>query len=192
MRTRQPIRAPRPWLLSHVGLNKSRGPQKRQRRPTVAGLQLTPMIDMFIVVLIFLLMAFGAGAPFKLVTPDIKLPLARQVDQLVPAPVIAVTHPGGPGDMTGGVVTLEGSEVAEVSELQDENNPDWLVAKLREQLEVHKHNWKLLNQDRQFSGQVVVLADREVDFRVLKRVFYTCGVAGYPQVHLAVSSPARH
>lgn len=185
MSTRQPIRAPRPWLMSHVGLNKSRGPQQRQRRPMVAGLQLTPMIDMFIVVLIFLLMAFGAGAPFKLVTPHIKLPLARQVDRLVSAPVIAVTHPGEP---TGGVVTLEGSEVAAVSELQDENNPDWLVAKLRDQLEVHKHNWKLLNQDKQFPGEVVVLADREVDFRVLKRVFYTCGVAGYPQVHLAVSS----
>lgn len=178
----QPIRAPRPWLMSHVGLGRGRDP-RGARRPTSAGLQLTPMIDMFIVVLIFLLMAFGAGAPFKMVTPHLKPPSARQVTELSQAPVIAVTHGDGPA---GGVVTLEGSEVATVRELQDDSNPDWLIAKLREQLEVHKHNWKLLRPQEQFPGAAIMLADREVDFRVVKKVFYSCGVAGYPNVHLAV------
>ena len=179
----KPIRAPRPWLLSHVGLG--RGNPRASRRPTHAGLQLTPMIDMFMVVLIFLLMTFGAGAPFKGVTPDFQLPSARHVERLSLAPVIAVTRGDDPA---GGVVTLDGCEVATVRELQDDSNPDWLVARLREQLEVHKHNWKVLNPDGQFPGEAIVLADRNVGFRVIKKVFYSCGVAGYRNVHLAVNT----
>jgi biopolymer transport protein ExbD len=182
----RPIRAPRQWLLSHVGLSRPR--KGRGRRPTSGSLQLTPMIDMFIVVLIFLLMIFGAGTASKAITPSIKPPLASMVDQLSQALVVTVTQPER--DPLGGVVTLEGSAVAAVSELRDDS-PDWLIAKLREQLEVHKHNWKLCHPDEQFEREVIVLADRDVDFKVIKKVFYTCGVAGYSNVQLAVNRRLR-
>ena len=60
--THKPIHAPGPHLRSHVGLGKGTHGHGggHGKKSTFANLQLTPMIDMFIVVLIFLLMTFQA------------------------------------------------------------------------------------------------------------------------------------
>jgi biopolymer transport protein ExbD len=178
----KPITKPGPWLCRSTGLSSGRYRGRGgKKRPISASLQLTPMIDMFIVVLIFLLMAFSTGK--VLVSPHLKLPAAQQVEELTVAPVVSVTRAGaGP---QGGVITLEGSEVATLVDLNDQRD-DWLIHKLKEQLEVFKHNWKVTNPTKQFPGRIIVQADQQLDFRVLKKVIYSCGVAGYPHVHFAV------
>ena len=35
-----------------------------------------------------------------------------------------------------------------------------------------KHNWKLTNPDKQFPGEVIVQADQNVDFKIIKKVMY--------------------
>jgi biopolymer transport protein ExbD len=145
------------------------------------------MIDMFIVVLIFLLMCFSASAGSKAVSPQIRLPIASKVDALSSAPVVALSNPSS--DPAGGVITLEGSEISTSREAL-EGGADWLIAKLTEQLEVYKHNWKLTHPHEQFPGTVILQADQQVDFKVLKRVIYSCGVAGYANIHFAVRRAA--
>lgn len=181
---RVPIKSPEPHLTHHVGLKKG-GKGGHAKKSTFASLQLTPMIDMFIVVLIFLLMTFSASGEILFVTKDIKLPFADKVEKLDRAPVISISFPEN--DPAGGVVTLDGSEVSTAKELKDDDSPDWKIAKLTEQLEVKKHNWKLTNQDKQFPGEVIVQSDQNVDFKIIKKVMYSCGLAGYSNVHFAVT-----
>lgn len=183
---RVPIAAPAAHLMQHVGLGKHGGKKHgRHKKSTFASLQLTPMIDMFIVVLIFLLMTFSASGEILFVTKDIKLPFADKVEKLERAPVVAISYPEN--DPAGGVVTLDGFEVSTAKELRDDDSQDWKIAKLTEQLEVKKHNWKLTNQDKQFPGEVIVQADQNVDFKIIKKVMYSCGLAGYSNVHFAVT-----
>jgi biopolymer transport protein ExbB/TolQ/biopolymer transport protein ExbD len=181
---RKPITSPAPHLMHHLMVGKKKGGHGH-KKSTFASLQLTPMIDMFIVVLIFLLMTFSASGEILFVTKDIKLPFADKVEKLDRAPVIAVSFPEG--DPAGGVVTLDGSEVSTARELREDDSPDWKIAKLTEQLEVKKHNWKLTNPDKQFPGEVIVQADQNVDFKIIKKVMYSCGLAGYSNVHFAVT-----
>jgi len=181
----RPIVAPAPHLMHHVGLKKGGKSGGHKKKSTFASLQLTPMIDMFIVVLIFLLMTFSATGEILFVTKDIKLPFADRVEKLDRAPVIAISFPEN--DPAGGVVTLDGSEVSTARELKEDDSPDWKIAKLSEQLEVKKHNWKLTNPDKQFPGEVIVQADQNVDFKIIKKVMYSCGLAGYSNVHFAVT-----
>jgi biopolymer transport protein ExbB len=180
----RPIAAPGPHLKHHVGLGRG-GSGGHGRKSTFASLQLTPMIDMFIVVLIFLLMTFQAEGQILSVSRDIKLPFAEKVDKLARAPIIAISYPEN--DPAGGVVTLDGSEVSTARELVDDDSPDWKIAKLAEQLEVKKHNWKMTNPDKQFPGEVIIQSDQNVDFKIIKKVMYSVGLAGYPNVHFAVS-----
>ena len=185
--THHPIHAPGPHLKNHVGLGKGAyghggGSHKKS---TFASLQLTPMIDMFIVVLIFLLMTFSAEGQILAVSRDIKLPFAEKVEKLNRAPIVSISYPEN--DPAGGVVTLDGSEVSTARELLEDDNPDWKIAKLTEQLEVKKHNWKMTNPDKQFPGEVIVQSDQNVDFKIIKKVMYSCGLAGYSNVHFAVS-----
>ena len=181
-----PIIAPGSHLKTHVGLGTGpHGGGHHAKKNTFASLQLTPMIDMFIVVLIFLLMTFSASGEILFVSKDIKLPFAEKFEKLDRAPVIGITYPEG--DSLGGVVTLDGSEVSTARELMEDDSPDWKIAKLTETLEVSKHNWKLSNPDRQFPGEVIVQSDQNVDFKIIKKIMYSCGLAGYSNVHFAVT-----
>jgi biopolymer transport protein ExbB len=181
----KPIKAPGPHLKHHVGLGLRKGKGHHGKKSTFANLQLTPMIDMFIVVLIFLLMTFSASGEILFITKDIKLPFAERVEKLDRAPVIAISFPQE--DPSGGVITLDGSEVSTAKEVREDDSPDWKIAKLTEQLEVKKHNWKLTNPDKPFPGEVIVQADQNVDFKIIKKVMYSCGLAGYQNVHFAVT-----
>jgi biopolymer transport protein ExbD len=93
------------------------------------------------------------------------------------APVIAVDEHG---------VQLNGSPEADADELSQENTVDWKLAKLHDDLVTLKNNHKLLHPSEGWSGTVLVRADRELDFRLLKKILYSCQVAGYPQVQLLV------
>ena len=50
-----------------------------------------------------------------------------------------------------------------------------------------KNNYKLLHPSEEFPGTVIVQADKGVDFKVVKKVLYTCSVAGYRNVNFAVN-----
>ena len=184
----RPIHAPRPHLLTHVGL-RCRGRVGRGKKSVVAGLQLTPLIDVLIVMLFFLLVTFKAEGQLLCGCRDLKLPVACLAERISRAPVVAVTVPDGAKD--DGVVTLEGSEVATTRELLSDDNPDWKIAKLTERLEVQKHNWRMSNPDRRFPGVVILQSARDADFKVLKKIIYSCGLAGYASMHLAVQLPPR-
>ncbi len=87
----RPIKAPGPHLRNYVGLGKHGGKVKHHaRKSTFASLQLTPMIDMFIVVLIFLLMTFQASGEILFISKSIVLPNAMNWKELERAPVIGV------------------------------------------------------------------------------------------------------
>jgi len=102
------------------------------------------------------------------------LPVASAVRDLEMAPLIAVDEHG---------VRLNGVLEAEAAELTQE---DWKISRLHDDLVTLKNNHKLLHPSEEFSGVVVVRADREIDFVLLKRVLHSCQVAGYPQAQLLV------
>ncbi len=181
-----PIGAPGSHLKTHVGLfTGAHGGGHHGKKSTFASLQLTPMIDMFIVVLIFLLMTFSASGEILFVSKDLKLPFAEKVEKLERAPVISISYPED--DPLGGVITLDGYEVSTARELMEDDSPDWKIAKLTEKLDVAKHQWKRFNPDQQFPGEVIVQCDQNVDFKIIKKIMYSCGLAEYSNVHFAVS-----
>ncbi len=179
----RPVAAPGPHLKHHVGLGGAAA--GHGKKSTFASLQLTPMIDMFIVVLIFLLMTFSASGEILFVSKDIKLPFAEKVDKLERAPVIAISYPAD--DPLGGVVALDGGEVTNARDLIEDDSPDWKIAKLTDELQKKKQKWKQYNADEQFPGEVIVQSDQNVDFKIIKKIIYSCGLAGYNNVHFAVT-----
>ena len=185
--TPRPMAAPGPHLKHHVGLGGAAG--GHAKKSTFASLQLTPMIDMFIVVLIFLLMTFSATGEILFVSKDIKLPFAEKVDKLERAPVIAISYPKD--DPLGGVITIDGSDVTNARDLIEDDSPDWKIAKLTDELQKKKQKWKQYNADEQFPGEVIIQSDQNVDFKIIKKIIYSCGLAGYNHVHFAVTEKTK-
>jgi hypothetical protein len=102
------------------------------------------------------------------------LPVASVTRDLESAPLVAVDEHG---------VQLNGVPVAALAQLDGD---DWKIPDLHDQLVTLKNNFKLLHPSEKFSGTVIVLADREISFRILKRILYSCRVADYPNVDFIV------
>ncbi|MCB9557700.1 MAG: MotA/TolQ/ExbB proton channel family protein [Deltaproteobacteria bacterium] len=179
----KPIKAPHPHLMTYAGLNKQHGAHGG-KKSTFAALQLTPLIDMFIVMVIFLLMSFSATGEIGTASKDIKLPFAAKVENLERAPIIAISQPEA--DPERGVITLEGAEVARANELMADEGPDWKIVRLVENLETYKANWKQTHPNQDFKGELILTVDENVDFKVIKKVMYSAGVAGYTNLMFAV------
>jgi biopolymer transport protein ExbB len=183
----KPIGAPHAHLMAHTGLLKSKG-GGHGKKGVFANLQLTPLIDMFIVILIFLLMSFSASGEIIRANKDIKLPMAEKVEDLERVPVVAVSWPKG--DPSGGVVTLEGVEVSTARDLLENTSTDWTIPKLKDRLEEMKQKWKVTNPNKAWQGKLIVQADQNTDFRIIKKVMYSAGVAGYGNLLFAVRKAA--
>ncbi len=152
------------------------------------SLQLTPLIDIFMVMLLFLLVTFQASGDLCMCRPRLTVPTAERLEALERAPVVTMTA----DDEGSGVVTVDGSEVATLRELMEDDSPDWKIYKLTEQLEVKKHNWKLTNPDKVFPGDLIIEADRDISFKAIKKVVYSGGLAGFVNYQLVAELPRKH
>lgn len=153
------------------------------RKSAYAELNLTSMVDMLTILVVFLLQTFSASGELLTVSKNITLPEATNYTELEQAPIIAIGRDA---------VTLNGDMKADAAELSKEATSDWKIASLHDDLVVLKSNFRLLHpNDADWKGLVIVQADRNVDFKVVKKVMYTCAVAGYANVNFAVQQRAK-
>src|SRR3954466_4918696 len=80
----------------------------RAKKVGYASLMLTSLVDMFTIIVIFLLMNFSANGEVLYMTKDIKLPDAQHGAQLERAPVISIS---------ASAVTFDGKQVVDTDTL---------------------------------------------------------------------------
>lgn len=144
-------------------------------------LNLTPMVDMFTILVVFLLINFSSTGEILFMAKDMKLPEAEQVDEMNIGPVITITPEH---------ILLVGKPVAETAPLLEIGNQE--IPVLKEKLEklVEQHNRlsrKTPKPGEPFEGKLIIQADVKQDFRVLKKVIYTANAAGWFHLNFAVT-----
>jgi hypothetical protein len=84
-------------------------------------------------------------------------------------------------------VVVTGQKVADVADLdRDAGYLD--IPALEERLREERKKWDFIHQNdptRKWDGLVTIQADQKVPFRIVKRVMYSCGVAGYFNLNFA-------
>jgi biopolymer transport protein ExbD len=179
------------------GKRDRRGRRSSTKRSVVAVLSLTAMVDLFTVLVVFLLQNYASTGEVLDIPEGVKLPDARAVKELKPANVIIVSDKE---------IALNRSRVGTYSDIR--NQEDWEIVELRRQLEVliqegEKGKAALTNQlktavERIKTGdknpeeeidafrKVTIQADRKIDFLTLKKVMYTATEAGVVEINFAV------
>ncbi len=154
------------------------GKLRRGRRDTNAELNVVPMVDMMTMLVIFLLQQFSATGEVLYMQKDIRLPDARHGQTIEIAPTVAIS---------AAQIVVTGQKVADLADL--DRDPGYLdVPALEERLRDEKKRWEFIHQadpDRKWDGIVNIQADRRIPFRIVKRVMYSCGVAGYANLNFA-------
>jgi len=168
------IRTPGARLLRDVPLRFVEG-RKGGRKSVDAPIALIPFIDLLLTVLVFLLMSFSADG----LSAQADLPRASHGEALEIAPVVTVDPHG---------VLVDGRRVADVRGLAADARLTRIEPLVRD-LEIARDNHEILHPGEPFPGRVIVQADRGTDFRVLRKVLFSVGQAGYPGIQLAVLEP---
>jgi biopolymer transport protein ExbD len=154
------------------------GKMNKGRKGTNADLNVVPMVDMMTMLVIFLLQQFSATGEVLYMQKDIKLPDARHGQTIEIAPVVAIS---------ADQVVVTGVKVADIREL-DSDSGYLNIPALEERLRDEKKRWDFIHQqdpDKKWDGIVNIQADKGVPFRIVKRVMYSCGIAGYFNVNFA-------
>jgi biopolymer transport protein ExbD len=179
-----PIEVPQSHLYHSIHLEVTKAKLGHAgRKATTAALNLVAYIDMMTVLVIFLLMTFQANGEILFIQKNITLPDAQNWSDLERAPVIGVTRD---------VVTLDGKQVATGEELmKDSATGDMKITELHDELVTAKNNYKLLHPTEEFKGVCIIQADKNVEFKMLRKVMFSGAAAGYQNVNFAVRPKAR-
>ncbi|HSM91549.1 MAG TPA: biopolymer transporter ExbD [Anaeromyxobacteraceae bacterium] len=146
-------------------------------KATNADINVVPMVDMMTMLVIFLLNQFSTTGEVLYMQKDIKLPDAKHGQMIEIAPVVAVS---------GAQIVISGQKVADVADL-DRDSGYLNIPALEERLRDEKKRWDFIHQadGAKFEGNVNIQADTKVPFRIVKRVMYSCSVAGYFNLNFA-------
>ncbi len=154
---------------------KRMGRSKRK----VTGINLTPLMDVF-TILVFFLLFHSSGSDILETPRQIKLP--DSVVETKPRETVVIM-------VSPEVVVVQGVAVIPTPELLDDRIE--MVTEITERLDQLEHNiigisTKAVAQ----SKEVTILADKTIPFKVLKKIMSTCTGSGYGRISLAVIQKA--
>lgn len=150
--------------ISDYNKNRKNKAHETHKKVMAVSLSLTSMVDMFAILVIFLLVNQSHVEEWVKVEHDIKLPKAKASDQAKKATTVSLTV-----DKLFG----EDTNLADVASI---SKGPLIVAPLR----------KWLSTISGKEGAVTVVSDEKVPFSAVRRVIATCQEAGFKNVNLAV------
>lgn len=167
-------------------VHKHRG---KKNEDEISYLNITPMLDMMTIILVFLLKSFASSSadvnvanltlPHSTTKLEIEEALQLMITQkeiLLDQKVVAQLGPGGtllPEDLPEGI-------------------NGYLVKPLYDSLEARADYFKRIEEygGTQFVGRIAVIADKNTSYQTLFKVLYTAGRAEFGVFRLFVQKPA--
>jgi biopolymer transport protein ExbD len=176
------------------GRRDRHGRIKSAKRSVVAVLSLTAMVDLFTVLVVFLLQNYATTGEILEIPEGVSLPQAVQVKDLKPANVVIVSK---------NEVKLNNTRIVDIATVRAQQ--DWMVVALRLGVEelirkgedekkaiAHRLREAVERIKENEVGEVdsfrkmTIQADQDVDFLTLKKVMYSITEAGVYEINFAV------
>jgi len=147
--------------------------KRKAKRSILLALSLTSMVDMFSLLVIFLLQTFSTSPEMLMVSKEVRLPTAQSGREIVDAPVLAVTKEG---------VFLDQKLVGQVDQVLQ--NPDSFMDRLKNLREL----WQKTHPEQKFKGEMNFQAHREVSSVIVAKIMGMLPTQNYDSIQLIVTS----
>lgn len=182
----------------HVpGKRDRKGKVGAKKRSVVAILSLTAMVDMFTVLVVFLLQNYATTGQVLEIPEGVDLPTAAQVKELKPTNVVIISKTDV---MVNSTKVMDFKQVkaqqdwmieplkAKVEELiaQGEKDKASMASKLKDAVEKIKAGDKKVEEEVDEFRRMTIQADKKLDFLTLKKIMYTVTEAGVYEINFAV------
>jgi biopolymer transport protein ExbD len=144
----------------------------------IKDLNITPMMDMMTIILVFLLKSFSSST--STITFDQNLQVPKSITELRPKLAVTVT-------VTKKVLLVEGDAIAPINNgridpaVKRDGENGYYITPLVDILEKHAKREKKVAEP-----QLMIVADQTTPYRLLTEIIYSCGQAGYQNYRLLV------
>lgn len=146
------------------------------KKALLVGLSLTSMVDMFSLLVIFLLQTFSASPELLAITKGVTLPSAQTGSEIKDAPQLSLAVDG---------VFLDQKRVGSTEDIL--RNPTVLMERLAELRKL----WIKGHPDEAFRGEINLQAHRELPSTTVSQVMGMLPSQHYGSIHLAVVGSGR-
>lgn len=174
-----PIKVPGKRYGKRLEHSKVFGHGASHKKSGYADLLITPLVDMFVIIVLFLIANFSATGEVLMMTKDVQLPEAVNVKEIELVPVVMVSNEQ---------VLVSGNVIGRVEDLSREDylNIPALEEKLRDLKKQYEDLHAVAKDGSGFKGDVNIQANKDVQFKIIKRVMFSCATAGYQNINFAV------
>lgn len=153
---------------------------RNQNRLTSGGLNLVSLMDVFTILVFFLLVNSSSS---DVMEPPKNIQLPDSIVETKPRETVVVM-------ITPDQVLVQGDPVIATQDVLESKEP--VISEIKERLALQQKkvigiSTKTVSQ----SKEVTVLAQRTVPFRLIKKVMASCTSAGYEKISLAVIQKAK-
>jgi biopolymer transport protein ExbD len=152
--------------------------RRRKERNSIAQLSLISLMDIFTILLLFLLVHLSGE---EIVLPSSEaLQLPASTAQKLPRPNLTVM-------VTDKDILVEGKSVMKVSEALRQESATLPPVK-QELIRLAERTKQIAKQNPSvtFTGHITVMGDRKIPFQLLRKIMTTCAQAEFPHIALAV------
>jgi biopolymer transport protein ExbD len=147
--------------------------ERRSRNQTMVDMNLVSLIDVFTILIFFLMSNVGVETLSS--TRAVQLP--ESMSQQPPKETLLIT--------VTGTEILVGSKV--VASTNDALSVDGdLIQPLKAELDVEASREVILKENEADSKRITVMGDKDIPYRLLRKVMFTAARAGYSDVSFAV------
>ena len=169
---------------------------KKPRRGTVTDeLNITSMMDMFTIILVFLLKSYSTEDISVAASGDLELPVSTTMVKPKLAVNVVVSKSSIP---------VDGAAVMALTKKPDETGKEWIavpdeekkgqmITRLYDRLLEKAEQAKRIaeataSEEHAFKGEILMQCDKELPFSVIREVMYTAGQAQFSNFRFVVYS----
>ena len=149
--------------------------ERKNRNKTMVDMNLVSLIDVF-TILIFFLLSSASGVELLASPKAVKLPVST-ADKTPKETIVVV--------VSADDILVEGRKVASVAEAMATEGD--LIAPLKAELELQASNRQAVRAENQAASKAVtIMGDKDIPYRLLRKVMVTSARANYSDMAFAV------
>jgi len=148
--------------------------ERRSRNQTMVDMNLVSLIDVFTILIFFLLS--NAGGVEVLPSPKAVL-LPESVSEKAPRDTVVVV-------VSASEILVDGRKVANVADVLAADGD--LIAPLKAELDLQANRQVIRKENEAQSRQLTIMGDKDIPYRLLRKIMVTSAEANFSDVSFAV------
>jgi biopolymer transport protein ExbD len=148
--------------------------ERRNRSQSLVDMNLVSLIDIFTILIFFLL---SNNTEVEVLPSNRAVKLPESTAEKKPRDTVVVI-------VTADEILVQGRKVAAVADVIDQDGD--LIAPLKSQLEFEAGHQTIRKENEAQSKVVTIMGDKQIPYRLLRKVMVTCARANFSDISFAV------